>query len=296
MILSRIKRLFFGHAFNAAKQTDRLITQLPPDYLPHDACRPFLEREARARGKRFQFLEKDGCLGLTWNYGPLRFARFLSDVEPVWDFPLPRPHFFFWQRISRTDIPQGWKPSTIALHQSRIGISEIPPEGSALAHISSHAKRHIAAWKKQDWIIEPITVHDYWDVAFRSTLHSAHQKAFNVLLAEKIAGHGDRVGIVGARPKESRTYEAAFAYLDIPELKTSLHHVSCLTPTGRDVDAGTGLMAWWLERLQSVGYRYADFGLFWTPGESNSWKGFSRFKAQFCTQFHDFPQMLVKKK
>lgn len=296
MFFSPIKRLFFGHAFNAAEQTDRLITQLPPDYLPHDACRPFLEREARARGRRFHFLEKDGCLGLTWNYGPLRFARFLSDIEPVWDFPLPRPHFFFWQRISRTDIPEGWRPSTIALHQSRIGIGEIPEDGSALAHISSHAKRHIAAWRKQDWIIEPITIHDYWDVAFRSTLHSAHQKAFNTLLVEKIAGHGDRVGIVGARAKTSKTYEAAFAYLDIPELKTSVHHVSCLTPAGREVDAGTGLMAWWLERLQKTGYRYADFGLFWTPGEPHSWKGFSRFKAQFCTQFHDFPQMLAKRK
>ncbi len=296
MIPPVIKRLFLGHAFNAQQQENRLITPLPPDYIPHDACRPFLEREARARGRRFHFLERKQQLGLTWTYGLLRFARFLSDEEPSWDFPLPRPHFFFWQRISRTDTPTDWKPSTLALHQSRIGICAIAPENSVLTHISPHAKRHVAAWKKHDWIIESITVHDYWDVAFRSTLTSAHKKAFNVLLAEKIAGHGNRVGIVGARPKNSALYEAAFAYLDIPELKTSTHQVSCATPIGRDADAGTGLMTWWLERLQRIGYAYADFGLFWTPGEPETWKGFSRFKAQFCTQFHDFPPMLTKKK
>lgn len=295
MFFSPFKRLFLGHAFDAATQIDRITQPLPHDYIPHDACRAFLEREARARGRRFTFLEQKDCLGLAWHYGPLRFARFLSDEEPSWDFPLKRPHFFFWQRINRTDVPSGWDYSSIALHQSRIGISAIPPTGNPLAHVSSHAKRHISAWKKHDWVIEPITVHVYWDVAFRSTLAYAHKKAFNVLLAEKIAGHGNRVGIIGARPKNSSVYEAAFAYLDVPELLTSVHHVSCTTPKGKDADAGSGLMAWWLERLQSIGYHYADFGLFYTPGEPHSWQGFSRFKAQFCTHFHDFPKMLVKK-
>lgn len=296
LLVEKVKRAFLGHAFDAVSQAERPITPLPSGFLPHDACRAFLEREARARGKRFQFLEDENLLGLTWNYGPLRFARFLTDEEPAWNFSAPRPHFFFWQRISRTDIPEGWGISTIALHQSRIGISEIPATGDPLAHISSHAKRHIKEWRAQPWVIEPITVHDYWDVAFRSTLKAAHKKAFNVLLAEKIAGHGNRVGIVGARKKDASVYEAAFAYLDIPELLTSTHHVSCATPVGRDADAGTGLMAWWLERLQQKGYRFADFGLFYTPGEPHSWQGFSRFKAQFCTQFHDFPPMLQRKR
>lgn len=295
MIPAGLKRLFLGHAFDAETQIDRITTSLPPDYLPHDACRPFLERDARARGNQFVFLEQPGCLGLTWHYGPLRFARFLSDTEPIWDFPFPKPHFFFWQRINTTSIPEGWKPSKLALHQSRIGISAIPPAGDALAHISSHAKRHVAAWKKQNWIIEPITVHEYWDVAFRSTLRFSHKKAFNDLLTAKMAGHGNRIGIIGARPASSNRFEAAFAYLNVPELRTSVHHVSCATRIGRDADAGTGLMAWWMKHLQSIEYRYADFGVFWTPGEPDTWKGFSRFKAQFCTQFHDFPKMLVKK-
>lgn len=296
MLVERIKRLFLGHAFDASRQTDRIIGPLPRGYVPHDACLPFLVREARSHGNRFHFLEKDGCVGLAWNYGPLRFARFLTDLEPSWDFPLPKPHFFFWQRISRTDVPDGWGSSKIALHQSRIGIAHIPASGDVLSGISAHAKRRFHAWKKQDWVIEPITVHEYWDVAFRSTLKGAHKRAFNTLLTQKIAGHGNLIGIVGARPKDSPHYEAAFAYLDIPEIKTSTHHVSCVTPLGRDADAGTGLMAWWLERLQSKDYHFADFGLFWTPGESDSWKGFSRFKAQFCTQFHDFPPILQKKR
>lgn len=295
MFITHVKRLFLGHAFDARTQPDRMITPLPPGFVPHDACRPFLTREARSRGKRFLFLEDGDVVGLAWNYGPLRFARFLTDTEPQWTFPLPPPHFFFWQRITRTDTPPHWKTSKVALHQSRIGVSSIPELGNALSHLSSHAKRHVAAWKKQHWIVEPITVHEYWDVAFRSTLTSAHKRAFNVLLAEKIAGHGDLVGIVGARPQQSPQYEAAFAYLDIPELNTSVHHVSCTTLTGKKADAGTGLMAWWLERLQRTGYRFADFGLFYTPGEPHSWQGFSRFKAQFCTQFHDFPEMLQRK-
>lgn len=296
MFAEKIKRMFLGHAFDAIQQGERVITPLPTDFLPHDACRPFLEREARARGERFHFLEDGELFGLSWNYGPLRFARFLTDIEPAWRFTERHPHFFFWQRITRTDIPDGWEISKIALHQSRIGISSIPLQGDPLLHISSHAKRHVVTWKKKNWIIEPITVHEYWDVAFRSTLKPAHKKAFNVLLAEKIAGHGNRVGIVGARPAHTQTYESAFAYLDIPELLTSVHHVSCTTALGKDADAGTGLMAWWLERLQQKGYRFADFGLFYTPGEPHSWQGFSRFKAQFCTQFHDFPPMLQKKR
>ncbi len=296
MVFENVRRVFLGHAFSARAQTERIVTPLPPGFLPHDACKPYLLRDARARGQRFTFLERDNLLGLTWHYGPLRFARFLTDTEPLWDFPLPRPHFFFWQRITRTDIPAGWTPSQVALHQSRIGVSAIPAQGNPLAHISSHAQRHVAAWKKQRWVIEPITTHEYWDVAFRSTLSRSHQKAFNTLLVEKIAGHGERVGIVGARPADRTQYEAAFAYLDIPELATSTHHVSCTTALGKEANAGTGLMAWWLERLQRIGYRYADFGLFYTPGEPYSWQGFSRFKAQFCTHFHDFPEMLQKKR
>lgn len=296
MPFSSVKRVFFGHAFNATHQTNRLIHPFPEGYTHHDTCRAFLEREAHGRGDRFHFIEDAHSLGLTWKYGPLRFARFLTDHEPTWNNTLPRPHFLFWQRIAQETIPPSWKHSPIALHQSRIGISSIPQEGDPLLHISSHAKRHVQAWKKQAWVIEPITLHEYWDVAFRSTLFPGHKKAFNISLAEKIAAHGNRVCMVGARPADSVVYEAAFSFINVPEIHVSLHQTSCATTQGRAADAGTGLMAWWLEHLQQTHYRYADFGLFFTPGEPNGWKGFSRFKAQFCTSFHDFPPILVKKR
>ncbi len=292
---SRIKRIFFGHAFHAATQPNRITQQLPKDYLPYEAFQPFLEREARGRGTRFTFLNERGAVGLMWNYGPLRFARFFSDIEPVWTSNLPRPHFLFWQRIRDAQIPEGWKMSSLALHQSRIGICTIDPKKDPLEHLTPHAQRHVRSFEKLGWRIDTIPLHTYWEVAARSTLSPHHQRAFNTMLSEKLVSQGmDRVHIIGARKDTNSPYEAAFAWVDIPELETATHHVSCMTAIGRDHHAGSGLMAWWLKDLHKRNYRFADFGVFWSEGEPHSWKGFSQFKAQFCTAFHDFPPMLRK--
>ncbi len=259
-------------------------------YQQHLGHPAFLERDARGRGKNFRLVGTPTCAGVTWNYGPCGFGRYVSDEEPK---PLPEgmKRMIFWQRLTRQDIPPGWTLSKLAIHQSRTGVA-IVPEGDITQHWQTHAIRHYKNWLKQGWIIEPITLHQYYEVSGRSTLRPDHKKAFCGMLAEKMVGHGELVHIVGARPKESEVYEAAFACIDIPETSASLHHVSCCTPTGREVDAGTGLMAWWFVRAQQVGIHFLDFGLFWTPGEPESWQGFSRFKSQFGTQFFDYPQLL----
>ena len=273
--------------------TDEFIGNpaLPAGFLPHDAQPGYLSREVRARGTRFKLIGDETHAGLTWNYGPLAFTRVMSDIEPIVSPAGPR-RMVFWQRLKRRDVPPGWAPSRLAIHQSRIGVAPVP-DGDIAKNWEPHAQRHLKRWQKQNWIIEPITLHEYIEIAGRSTLKGSYRAAFCQMLVEKITGHGERVKIMGARPQNG-PFEAAFACLDIPETRISLHHVSCCTDKGKDADAGIGLMAWWFTYAQEQKIDFLDFGLFWTPGEPESWKGFSRFKGQFGVHYLDFPPLLKR--
>lgn len=266
---------------------------LPEGYIHHLSHPAYVSREAAVQ-KGFQFVGNDACPGVSWKYGPVRFERYVGDVTPEVreDGPL---RLVTWQRMMRKDAPAGWKESRFVMRSSRMGFATVDGDPAYYKHWSSHAQRHRKQWLKHDWEIATVSMEDYLAAYKYATMDKFLKFLFSNLLRQKVKTHGANVKIVGARPRTPHApVEAGFVHVDVPEAQQSIHLMSFHTERAKDVSAGTGLMDYWFQYAPTAGIRYLDFGCFWTPGEPNSWKGFSHFKGQFGLQFVDFPRPMAR--
>lgn len=268
---------------------------LPADYRTYLADPNYLRREITTQ-KGFTLVGQDDCKGVAWHYGPVRFERYVGDQEPAYDNEgLLR--LVTWQRVNRNEIPTGWRATSIVMPTSRTGFANVDGDPEYYKRWSSHAQRHRKQWLKEqtEWEIVPITVDEYIAAYKRSKQDAFLKFLFSNLLRDKVRGHGENVHIVGARRKGAHSpTEAGFAFVDVPETKQSIHLMSFHTQDAKEHSVGTGLMDYWFLQAPLAGTRFLEFGTFWTPGEPNSWKGFSKFKAQFGLQFTDYPSPLVR--
>lgn len=266
----------------------------PDGYLPYLSHRAYLEREVIAQ-KGFRIVESGDTVGVTWNYGPFRFERYVGDVEPAYTQEGPY-RLVTWQRVARTDIPDHWKESHFVMRTSRTGYAVADGEPNYYKQWASHAQRHRKNWVKHpDWEIVPITMEEYLAAYKRSKMDAFLKFLFTSLLKQKAKSHGDLLHIVGVKRKVPHAMtEAGFAFIDIPETRQSLHLMSFHNDASKEASAGTGLMDYWFQRSPAAGIRFLEFGTFWTPGEPNSWKGFTQFKGQFGITFHDYPRPLAR--
>ena len=62
--------------------------------------------------------------GIKWRFGPFCMEQVSSDIEPNLT-KNTRQNIRFWQRIYRTDIPNGWHTGFFPKSPTRIGYSEI---------------------------------------------------------------------------------------------------------------------------------------------------------------------------
>lgn len=267
---------------------------LPSDYVPYLSHPAYVTREVSSQNG-FRVVTSGDATGVTWAFGPFRFERFVGDTEPVADTEGPW-RLLTWQRVGRTDVPAGWKESRFVMRTSRTGHATVDGNPEYYKAWSSHAQRHRKNWlKHDDWEIVPITMEEYLAAYKRSKMDKFLKFVFTSLLKQKAKAHGDRLHIVGAKRKEPHAQtEAGFAFVDVPETHQSTHLMSFHNTAARDVSAGTGLMDYWFRYAAEHGIRYLEFGTFWTPGEPNSWKGFSHFKGQFGMTFHDYPLPLAR--
>jgi hypothetical protein len=273
---------------------------LPPeDYVYFESHPAFVAREAVAlHAKNKRFLAIDGgnnVAGIGWHYGPLRFARFTSDAEP--NPKVTASTSLLWQRITRTDVPKGWRRAYFASANTRTGVSLVHPEQTPKEYRSiwnENMRRQAKKWDHSGAIIREIDYATYCARSQQSTLPKHLISVFDFQLKEKIIGHGDHVRIIGAYSAREE-FLGAFASVDIPECQASLHLSSYLLPAGQQEYAGVGLMDAWWKHAQKHNVRYLEFGLFWRKHEPRSWRGFSRFKAQFGTKIYDYPPLLKRR-
>lgn len=267
---------------------------LPDDYLPYLSHPAYIAREAAAQ-KGFGVVQSGAATGVAWKYGPLRFERYVGDEEPAFTNDGPF-RLMTWQRVGRCDIPDGWGESRFVMATSRTGHVIVDGDPDYARRWSSHARRHRAHWLKQtDWEIVPITMEEYLAAYKRSKMDAFLKFLFSRLLKQKAKGQGALLHIVGAKRKElGAQTEAGFAFVDVPETRQSIHLMSFHSETAKKISAGTGLMDYWFARAPNAGIRYLEFGTFWTPGEPNSWKGFTAFKSQFGVITHDYPRPLAR--
>ncbi len=267
---------------------------LPEGYTPYLSHKDYLAREVTAQ-KGFTLVQAGDATGVSWKYGPFRFERYVGDTEPAYTADGPF-RLVTWQRVGRTDIPTHWTESRFVMRTSRTGFAVADGDPTYATRWASHAQRHRKNWlKRSDWEIVPITIEEYLAAYKRSKMDAFLKFLFTSLLKQKAKGHGELLHIVGVKQKVPHAMtEAGFAFVDIPETQQSVHLMSFHSELAKTISAGTGLMDYWFQRAPEAHIRYLEFGTFWTPGEPNSWKGFTHFKSQFGVTFHDYRRPLAR--
>lgn len=267
---------------------------LPDGYTPYLTHAAYLAREVAAQPS-FHMVTAGDSRGVTWHYGPFHFERYVGDAEPAYTQEGPF-RLATWQRIERKDQPHGWRETGLVMATSRTGFSTLSGSPDYAKTWSTHAQRHRKTWlKKTDWEIVTISMEDYLAAFKRAKMDLFLKFMFTNLLKQKVKGHGELVHIVGARiTTPNSPIEAGFAFVHVPETRQAIHLVAFHTDVAKAHSVGVGLMDYWHQWALAANVRFLEFGMFWTPGEPNSWKGFSQFKSQFGLQFHDYPRPLMR--
>jgi hypothetical protein len=266
---------------------------IPTEYTHYRTSKEFLDREERAKKNYFTIGEK-GKYGQHWKIGPWHLENYYGDNEPMLDKEGPF-RMVVWQPITLKEKPKGWFRLRVGVAIQRTGFVDLK-DGVNPGLWTNHAQRHLKKWlKSQDeWEIFEPTLEEFITAYRKSPKDIILKLMFIDILKKEIKAHKKNVRMFCGRKKETGEIEAGFVALDIPEVKQSLHLISFLHNSAKDSPLGYGLINYWFNSIIEKGFRFADFGIFWKKGDPRSWRGYSRFKSQFGTQFVDYPKPLVR--
>lgn len=271
-----------------------------PNEVAPEGYRSYLEDpgfQARETigANRAAFIGGGGIWGMRATLGPLVFDKYMGDAEPTVETGGPL-RLVVWQPVRRLTAPKGWSESRLVDRKNATGHAHVPAEGDYMGAWSSHAKRHTRKWRaqKEGWVLEPVSVEEFALAYKGAKIDGILKMAFVGLLKQKMRSHGGLLHILGARQTPGGPVVAGFVYLHIPEAKQMYHVISFILPRVKDTEVGYGLMDHWFAHAQRIGVDILDFGVFWTPGDPPSWKGFSRFKSQFGVENVYYPRAFVR--
>lgn len=263
---------------------------IPAGYVPFRTCREFLERDCIG-SPRYRLLSGEGYFGTQWHTPIFDEETVMSDAQPAIIHD-GRIHHVTWNRVERKDIPHGWRAMS---GLKRTAFLVIDGAIGSQRTWSSHAKRHLAEWRRQEeWEIVTPTPDEFIAAYRRCHLSWIWKRYFVGLLRDKIVGHHDRVRLIGVRRRGTQQIVAGFASLDVPEIGQSIHLISFIHDVVRRSPIGVGMIDVWVSRARERGVRYCDFDAMWTMGNPESWVGFSRFKAQFNPVYVNYPESLER--
>lgn len=280
---------FYGPEFAA-----RADLPLPEGYSPYRSCREYVLREATVT-RRYRLAGVEGAWGFGWSHGPFRFERFFSDAPPPRDAAGPL-RVTIWERLTRKDVPAGWLPMPEDAGIRMTGFAELG-EGDPTRTWTAHARRHAVKWRKlvaagaRELVV--LTLEDYLAAYAKADQDPVIKLAYPGLIRQQARAHGGLLRFIGTR-RPGGPVDAGFAYLHVPEARTSLHVSAFIAGAAKEDSAATGLIAAWFDECRAARIRFLDFGFFWAPGDPRDWKGFSRFKAQFGVRPVRYPRPLVR--
>lgn len=237
-------------------------------------------------------INESPCLGTRTRRGPIYFESYTSDTEPVIE-KQKGIGFIKWHRISRTDIPRGWKKSKDSFTR-QTGFAEIKNLAKYWESWTAHAKRHRTKWLREElYTITTVDAKEF-AAAYRKESHLFITKyPFLGIISHNAKHHGDRFVCFGARDTKGALV-AGLAVLDLPDANISNHTISFIAIRARHTSVGTGLIDAWFIHAIKKNIRFLNFGTFWAPKDPYAWKGFSQFKAQFGIHMIRYPEPLTK--
>lgn len=273
----------------------RMSQPLPAGYGSFRMVSEYILREGSVLSRFEEPVIGKGPVGVRWHYGPLRFERFEGDVEPVpnTDGPL---RLVVWQRTTRQDRPRGWWPGDRNMGPRAGGVGAIGDE-RYIERWRSHARRQMRKWekKREEGLREVVDLNlDSFLAAYALADQPQFMKwLYPKVVRDKTAAHGPLVRFWGSR-RIGGPIDAGLATVDVPEASTSIHLAAFIGGTAKDDGIGTGLIDEWFAHCRQKGILFFDMGYFWSPGDLEEYKGFSRFKAQFDVRLIAYPRPLIR--
>lgn len=265
---------------------------LPIGYISPRQSIEYL-RIAHATQMQMEVVGKKGRYGTRWHFGPLVSELYETDQEPL---VLQGPaRVILWQPLSRTDKPKGWHRSWNRANSPRTGFAQITNPEYYWESWSAHAKRHRKKWLS----LRPYTIEETQDVekfvaSYRELPKLRKLKNYFIGMARRRKqAQPDLTHLFTATDKEGKIV-AGLVVLDTPESNHSHHLLSFIYPSAESTSVGTGLIDYWFVHAIAHHIQFLNFGVFWTPGDPYSWKGFSEFKSQFGIFFIQRPRPLIK--
>lgn len=267
---------------------------LPKGYISHHQSQEYLRCGwGFIPMHNIQVLGEKGWYGARWKFGPFTFERYETDEEP---HILKGPaRIITWQRLSRLDIPKGWIQPWIRMGPLRTGFAEIGDKNSYWNSWSEHAKRHQNKWlKSKPYQIEETQNLEEFIKSYQAVPKLRFLKTnFIHTLRERKECQKDATHLFVARNQQGSVV-AGLAVIDLKDINQSTHLMSFIHPQAESTSVGVGLIDHWFQHAISQNIRFLNFGVFWSPGDLQSWKGFSRFKSQFGIFFVHRPKPLIR--
>jgi precorrin-6B methylase 2 len=267
---------------------------LPEGYRPFRSIPEYCERDVQAE-LNGELVGTEAVRGTRRWQGISCVEKYYGDAEPLLDGKGPK-RLVIWQPTTRNDIPTGWERSFIQMNASVTGFVDREATADPLSAWSSHAQRQLKRWRAQekDWDVVTLSLDEFLNGYRICSLRPLLKDLTEKLLRKKAQAHGERLHCFGFKSKTTGAVKAGFAALDVPEGNQAIHIASFLLESARHDGTGTGLVYEWFKDAERRNIRFLDFDLFRGPHESKSWKGFSRFKAQFGTIFIKYPHPLAR--
>ncbi len=232
--------------------------------------------------------------GHAWKFCRITFEKYEGDNEPS---PVAdKFKIVIWQPTFATYRPDGWHRSFDHLGNKRTAFAKIINPEKYWSNWPRHAQRHRKKWLKNlglTWVLETVGIDEFTEALKR--IQKGKEALIPALahLERSSRGQGKFLNLTVAKTRDGQIH-AGLATVDVPELSQSYHLVSFHDPLAKQNSVGTGLIDNSFKESIEKGFSFLDFGIVWAPGESKTWQGYSQFKAQFATNFIDYPKPLLK--
>lgn len=273
----------------------RIGDPLPTDVEYYRQSKDLLDGECSTSFKP-EIVGKPGCLGVRWKVGPVYFELYSTDVEPEIE-PFPNFRYVTWEPITITVKPEGWKWSRLTILIRKVGYCLLNGDTEYWKKWTSHSQRHRKKWIEKDsqvYEIDEAPLKEFID-AYNSTKKLPFLRgAFISVLKRRYERNGKDLHLSVVREKSTKKIVAGLATLDLMDVKSSQHVIAFFHKSVTHTSVNTGLIDNWYLHALKKNIRCLNFGIFWHPGDSRSFKGFSKFKKQFNIRYIVYPKPFFK--
>lgn len=188
----------------------------------------------------------------------------------------------FWKTRDSQKIPDGWKKWRGIRMGRTHGVGFV--HAGFLQDWRANARRLVLRQKKQGVFSREVSLKEFSRAYHASGyLDLFLRHGFIRVVRDHLRVHPEDVSIRFFYNKEE-IFLGGVVFVDYPDIQQSHYLISFLAPEGKKEGAGYAFIYWWYEDLLVKGFRWADFGILWQPGDPLSWQGYSRFKEKFAPE------------